>query len=298
MKKFFSVFIAAAIAVCMCIPLAACGDDNNKTETPTKRIIGLDSEKTYAKGKYYFDTQSGFHEKDMYLPVSSYDKIEEKEIENIMFDISPLHDIPTVGGQRQLISVKLSAYEFGIKFDATPDNNGIYDYLIYIMTDAREAGYGFRIKSINIIISGKEYKFTSDIEIVGRSNIENVRPLIFSNAVYGGTTEKGEYSVLLSTRYDMTLKSLKFQADGFNITSYYAEIFGGYDEFGNEQDGEKVADSLPFELKADTTYNIYVKTTSPNDCLYYNCDFEVVVEYQGIEMVYYNSAFNFSFAKG
>ena len=73
MKKAVSFFITALLTICVFALITACGNNDNKTETPTKRIIGLDSEKTYVKGKFYIEHQNAVDGKAMYLDVLCYD---------------------------------------------------------------------------------------------------------------------------------------------------------------------------------------------------------------------------------
>ena len=153
MKKIFSVFVAAIMAVCMCIPLAACGDDN-KTEPTTKRIIGLDSEKTYVKGKFYIEHQNAVDGKAMYLDVLSYDKIEKDEIEEITFDISYI-DIPPILGddEPQKVITELKCEKFELKFGEIINKDGYYKYLVGMYLKADKIINGFKIDSINMKIA-------------------------------------------------------------------------------------------------------------------------------------------------
>ena len=70
MKK-ISCILAAIMTICLCIPLASCDNNDNKTETPTKRIVGLDSEKTYAKGVIYLENQNSLNGVNVYLEILS-----------------------------------------------------------------------------------------------------------------------------------------------------------------------------------------------------------------------------------
>lgn len=288
MKKILSIFVAAIMAVCMCSSLAACGDDKpEKPEMPRKRIAGIDSDKTYVKGKFYIEDQIALHEKTMYLEVLSYDKIEKEELENITFDISRLYNDPIFGNGPQETVTELKANNFKL-LDGSKHSNGYYHYYVYMYLTADKVMDGFKIDSINMTISGKEYKFSSEILIQVYTNFVYVYPNTFGNTV--GDPVKGADSVLINTRYDMTLKSLKFQTEGYEIISYYAEKFEGYTSEGKPKGGEKVSETLPIELKANQTYQIFVEAVAPDDCLYYGYDFEAVVEIQGVEMMYTNYA--------
>lgn len=281
MKKAVSILISIIMAVCMCAPLAACG---NNEEPPTKRIIGLDSEKTYVKGKFYLENQYAFHEKSMYLEVLSYDKIEKDELEAITFDISHHYEIPTVGSEPQKIITELRADNFELKFGESKWADGCYHYYVYMNLTADKMLDGFKIDSINMTIAGRVYKFSSEIIFQLRSNPVYISPNTFDNTV--GDPVKGADSILINTRYDMTLKSLKYQTEGYEIISYYVQKFEGYTSDGKPKDGEKISESLPIELKKDQTYQIFVEAVVPDDCLYYSNRFEAIVEIQGVEIFY------------
>lgn len=284
MKKIFSVFVAAIMAVCMCIPLAACGEEEKPEAIPIKRIAGIDSEKTYVKGKFYLENQYEFHEKSMYLDVLSYDKIEKDELEAITFDISDHYEIPTVGNEPQKFITELRADNFELKFGSSKWPDGCYHYYVYMNLTADKMLDGFKIDSINMTIAGRVYKFSSEIIFQLRSNPVYISPNTFDNTV--GDPVKGADSILINTRYDMTLKSLNYQTEGYEIISYYVQKFEGYTSDGKPKDGEKISESLPIELKKDQTYQIFVEAVVPDDCLYYSNRFEAIVEIQGVEIFY------------
>ena len=284
MKKAISILISIIMAVCMCIPLAACGDGGKTDDIPTKRIAGIDSEKTYVKGKFYLENQYAFHEKSMYLEVLSYDKIEKEELEAITFDISHHYEIPTVGNEPQKIITELRADNFELKFGESKWADGCYHYYVYMNLTADKMLDGFKIDSINMTIAGRVYKFSSEIIFQLRSNPVYISPNTFDNTV--GDPVKGADSILINTRYDMTLKSLKYQTEGYEIISYYVQKFEGYTSDGKPKDGEKISERLPIELKKDQTYQIFVEAVVPDDCLYYSNRFEAIVEIQGVEIFY------------
>lgn len=286
MKKKVSIFVAAIIAVCLCIPLAACGNDDKTEDKPIKRIAGLDSEKTYVKGKFYFEDQSILHEKVMSLEVLSRDKIEKEELENITFDISHHYEIPTVGNQPQKYITELSADNFELTYPKGNYIDGYYHYYVSMLLTADRVSDGFKINSINMTIAGREYKFSSEIIFQLRSNPVYISPNTFGNTV--GDPVKGSDSILIETRYDMTLKSLIYQTEGYEIISYYAQKFEGYTSDGKPKDGEKISETLPIELKAEQSYQIFVEAVVPDDCLYYSNNFEAIVEIQGVEIFYCN----------
>ena len=268
----------------MCAPLAACGDDGKTDDIPTKRIAGIDSEKTYVKGKFYLENQYAFHEKSMHLEVLSYDKIEKEELEAITFDISHHYEIPTVGNEPQKIITELRADNFELKFGESKWADGCYHYYVYMNLTADKMLDGFKIDSINMTIAGRVYKFSSEIIFQLRSNPVYISPNTFDNTV--GDPLKGADSILINTRYDMTLKSLNYQTEGYEIISYYVQKFEGYTSDGKPKDGEKISESLPIELKKDQTYQIFVEAVVPDDCLYYSNRFEAIVEIQGVEIFY------------
>ncbi len=284
MKKAVNFFITALLAICMIFPLAACGEKEKAEELPTKRIIGLDSEKTYAKGEFYIDNNNDVDWQDMYLYVLSYDRIEKDELEAITFHLSYLDIYPDVGDESPITELKCE--EFELKFGETINKDGYYTYMVVMCVTADKVSNGFVIDSINMTIAGREYKFSSEIVVQTFRNSVYVTP-----EMYGKITcdpRKGNNALLIRVPYDMELKSLQFQTEGFEILSYHIEYFAGYGEEGNFLDGETVSEKLPCNLKANKTYLVCIEAALPDDCLYYSNDLRAVMEIQGVEIVYSN----------
>lgn len=284
MKKAVSFFITALLALCTVFPFASCGNNVEK-ETPEKRIIGLDSEKTYVKGKFYIEHQNAVNRKEMYLDVLSYDKIEKNELEAITFDISYI-DIPTIGNESHETITELKCDEFDLKYGEIMTNDGYYKYTVYMVMTAEKVVNGFKIDSINMTIAEKEYKFSSEIVVQRFNNSVYVTPKIY--ATTSCNPVNGNNAMLIKVPYEMELKNLQFQTEGFEILSYHLEYFAGYGEAGDYIDGEKVSEKLPCTLKADTSYLVCVEAALPDDCLYYNNDMIATMEIQGVEIVYSN----------
>ncbi len=287
MKKAVSFFITALLTICVFALITACGNNDNKTETPTKRIIGLDSEKTYVKGKFYIEHQNAVDGKAMYLDVLSYDKIEKDEIEEITFDISYI-DIPPIHGddEPQKVITELKCEKFELKFGEIINKDGYYKYLVCMYLKADKIINGFKIDSINMKIAGREYKFSSEIVVLRFNNSVYVTPEIYSTTSCNPI--KGNNALLINVPYEMELKNLQFQNEGFEILSYHIEYFAGYGEEGNFLDGETVSEKLPCTLKANKTYLVCIEAAMPDDCLYYSNDLRAVMEIQGVEIVYSN----------
>ena len=153
MKKAVNFFITALLAICMIFPLAACGEKEKAEELPTKRIIGLDSEKTYAKGEFYIDNNNDVDWQDMYLYVLSYDRIEKDELEAITFHLSYLDIYPDVGDESPITELKCE--EFELKFGETINKDGYYTYMVVMCVTADKVSNGFVIDSINMTIAGR-----------------------------------------------------------------------------------------------------------------------------------------------
>ena len=284
MKKAVNFFITALLAICMIFPLAACGEKEKAEELPIKRIIGLDSEKTYAKGEFYIDNNNDVDWQDMSVDVLSYDKIEKDELEAITFHLSYLDIYPDVGDESPITELKCE--EFELKFGETINKDGYYSYLVVMYVTADKVSNGFVIDSINMTIAGREYKFSSEIVVQTFRNSVYVTP-----EMYGKITcdpRKGNNALLIRVPYDMELKSLQFQTEGFEILSFHLEYFGGYGDYGTFIDGETVSENLPCNLKANKTYLVCIEAALPDDCLYYSNDLRAVMEIQGVEIVYSN----------
>lgn len=279
MKK-ISCILAAIMTICLCIPLASCDNNDNKTETPTKRIVGLDSEKTYAKGVIYLENQNSLNGVNVYLEILSYDKIENKELKDIKFELS------RYGNESNIGNAYIVADKYELEYQNYNKEKECYNYLLNLSMTAKYFFYELNIKTIILTISGREYNFSSDITFKkSPDNNVYVKPLTYGKISH---PEKGEYGLAIKTRYDTVLNNLKFQTDGFEIVTYYIEKFNGYDSQGYLADGEKVGDKLPVTLKANVDYSVFVKAIPPKDCLYYTYNFEAIIEVSG-QIINYNN---------
>ncbi len=271
MKKLLKALLSVFLTVCLCIPFAACRD-TQETYTKRKRIIGIDSDKTYLKSKIHLANSLDIIGKTLYLEFYSYDKIEQGELQGVSFDI-------TSDSKYDLIA---ESYE--LNFLNYNDSKNYYRYRVDIDTYMRWAYDGVRINSVNLKISGNDYKFKTDIYCV----MDTFRPVFVKPQTFGfnmlNAGKSVPYGQIICTKYDMTLKSLKFQTEGFEILSYEIETYAapqtGTSEF--------ITDKFPVTLEANKTYQINVEAIPPQDCLYYGFDFEAVVEINGVEMVYNN----------
>lgn len=135
-------------------------------------------------------------------------------------------------------------------------------------------------------IAGREYKFSSEIVVLRFNNSVYVTPEIYSTTSCNPI--KGNNALLINVPYEMELKNLQFQNEGFEILSYHIEYFAGYGEEGNFLDGETVSENLPCTLKANKTYLVCIEAVLPDDCLYYNNDMQAMLNIQGVEIVYSN----------
>lgn len=286
MKKAVNFFITALLAVCMLFPLVACGEEEKPEELPIKRIIGLDSEKTYAKGKFYIGHNNDVDWQSMCLYVLSYDKIEKDELEEITFDISYLVPPEPVGDEPQKIITELKCEKFELKFGEMINKDGYYKYMVSMYLTADKVVNGFIIDSINMTIAGREYKFSSKISVQRFNNSVYVTPKMYATITCDA--RKGNNALLIRVPYEMEMKSLQFQTEGFEILSFHLEYFGGYGDNGAFIDGETVSEELPCTLKADKLYLVCIEAAMPDDCLYYSNDLIAVMEIQGVEIVYSN----------
>ena len=279
MKKFLVFLLSIVFAVTLCVPMLACNKDD---PAERKRIIGIDSDKTYLKAKFYLEHQRDLNYKSLYFEVLSYDKIGADELQGVSFDID-------TGDDRDV----LLATKYELKdTENNAERDGFYRYYVKIEMAMRWVVHEVQVNSITLNISGQEYVFSTDILF----KIHNYRP-VFIKPNLGGfcinelnVPDKGSYCVEVEVPYGMTLKSLNFQTEGYKITSYCVETYNS-----DLKKYEKVTDQVPFKLEAGERYCIYMEATPPDDCLYYSYDFEGVVEYgetlgelSGIEFKYTN----------
>lgn len=257
MKKLLVLFFCVVFAMILCVPLGAC----NIGKGERKRIIGIDSDKTYLKAKFYLRDQRDLNFKNLDFEFFSYDKIEEDELQGVSFDITTID------------KYELLAVDYKLKFtDNSFNKDGYYRYYVIIEMAMRWVTYEVHVNSITLNISGQEYVFSTDILFANNGN----RPPIIKPKHYGytmGDPVKGPYSNWIKSDYDATLKSLNFQTEGFEILSYYVETFNS-----DTREDEFVTAELPLKLEAGRQYRIYVEAIPPQDCLYYFYDFEAVVE--------------------
>lgn len=270
MKKFLTFLFSVAVAVCLCVPFAAC-DKTDKQQTERKNIIGIDSDKVYLKSKIYRENGLDLIGKKFCFNICSYDKIEADELQGVEFDV-------TASSKYNLTAESWELKDFGYY-----EEEGYYDYYVIIYTYMRWASDDVHINSVTLKISGYDYTFKTDIDCVMTYRFINVKPEHFGfNTLNAGRFEP--YGLLINPRYDMTLKSIKFQTDGFEILSYEVESYIG----PQEGEAEKITDTLPVKLESGKSYQINVEAIPPQDCLYYGYDLEAVVEIDGHEMVYNN----------
>ena len=268
MKKLLKALLLVLLTVCLCVPFAACGD-TNETQVERKRIVGIDSDKTYLKAKFYLADNYDLNYKELFFEIYSRDKIYESEFQGVEFGL-------TEEFKCKMQALKLEVREYDFFHD-----NEYYHYGITIVINMFFVTYDVRVNSITLKIAGQDYKFNTDIYFF----MHNYRPIFIEPDVFAYTTgdsQKGPYCVQIKTRYDTTLKSLKFQTEGFDILSYYVEIFN------SETGTTEVINELPVILEAKKSYSIFIDAIPPQDCLYYNYLLEVAVEINGIKMSYNN----------
>lgn len=270
MKKFLTFLLSVAFVVCMCIPFAAC-DKTDKRQSERKNIIGIDSDKVYLKSKIYRENGLDLIGKKFTFNICSYDKIEADELQGVEFDV-------TASSKYNLTAESWELKDFGYY-----EREGYYDYYVIIYTYMRWASDDVHINSFTLKISDCDYTFKTDIDCVMTYRPVFVQPETFNfNTLNAG--HSAPYGLHISPRYDMTLKSIKFQTDGFEILSYEVETYIG----PSAGTAEKITDTLPVNLEAGKSYQINIEAIPPQDCLYYGYDLEAVVEINGYEMVYNN----------
>ena len=277
MKKFLTVLLSIVFAVMLCVPMVACNKGEGQAER--KRIIGIDSDKTYLKANFYLRDKHDLNYKYLYFEVLSYDKIEADELQGVSFDITAEE------GSRGLSVV---SYEFRDTRNSF-ERDGYYKYFVYVEIAVRWVTCELKINAVKLNISGQEYVFTANILYMNYDNaLAFIKPGTYGYTM--GDPVKGPYSVLINSNYDITLKSLEFQTEGFEILSYYIEVYNP-----DLKADEKVAEEFPVKLEAKRQYRVYVEAIPPQDCLYYNYELKAVVqlgdnfgELSGIELQYTN----------
>ena len=270
MKKVLIFLISIIFVVCFSVSLVACGD-NGQTQGESKRIIGIDSEKIYIKANFHLKHQQDLIGKYILFEFFSYDKIDKDELQGVDFEI-------TTDSKYSLSADEYEFQDYGLL-----ENEGCYRYRVkirtfmYWVTDVR-------INAIILKISGCDYKFKTDISCI----YDTYRPVFVKPKTFGFNTlnagHKAPYGLLICTQYDMTLKSLKFQTEGFEIISCEVETYTA-PQTGTS---ELISEELPVKLEAEKSYQINIEAISPRDCLYYGYDIEIVLEINGVEMTYNN----------
>ena len=276
MKKLLTVLLSIVFAVMLCMPLVAC--NNGEAQAERKRIIGIDSDKFYLKAKYYLKDQRDLNFKYLFFEILSYDKIESEELQGVSFDITT----------NDINGLFAASYELRDSHNSF-ERDGFYRYYVKIEMSMRWVTYEVQVNSITLNISDQEYIFSTDILLMNHDNqLAFIKPTTYGYTM--GDPVKGPYSVLIRPKYDISLQSLNFQTDGFEILSYYIEAFNA-----DTKEFEKIAEELPLKLEAERQYHIYVEAIPPQDCLYYFYEFEAVVELgenlgelSGIELKYTN----------
>lgn len=239
MKKLLKVLLLVILTVSICVPFVACGD-NNETQTERKRIIGIDSEKTYLKAKFYLADNYDLNYKELDFDFYSRDKIEASEFRGVEF------------GLTEEFKSKMSASEYKMFGNGQLDDNGYYWYNVNVVINMIYVTHEVRVNSITLKISDQDDKFKTDIYFFMHNHRPVfIKPETFHTNYNTADPQSGPYCVNLRTRYDMSFKSLKFQTEGFEILSYRVEAFD------YETETREVIEGLPETLEAKKTYYIY-----------------------------------------
>lgn len=268
MKKFLALLFSAILAVCICLPIAACGGG----EEVTKRIIGIDSDKTYMKAVYHLAHRKDLVNKDIVFEFYSYDKVKESELQGAEIDATTDYKYENMS----VASCKIREFEYNAEY-------GCYRYYVTVTAFMSWLVQDVWVNSITLKIAGKDYKFSADIHFI----MDTYRNVFVGPDAYGfnqyssGRTEP--FGLHIHTKYETTLKSLKFQTGGFEILSYFIEYYN----ISQDHTIVKVGDSLPITLEPGG-YQIFVEAIEPDDCLYYGYEIEAVVAVGGLEMKYNN----------
>lgn len=284
MKKIKRAFLLVAFLlflICLCVPMIACTKEE-EGQTERKRIIGIDLDKTYLKAKFYIKDQRDLNDKYIRFEILSYDEIKDDELWGVSFDITTEEDREELSA----FDYNLDEYRLGGK---DKFGNEYRRYRVEIELTMKWVSYDVHINSITLNISGQEYVFSTDILF----QMQFDRPNYYKSVMFQyreGDPEKGSYCNWIYPQYDMTLKSLNFQTDGYKILSYCIETYNDDPKLN-----EKVANCLPFTFEGGKRYSIYFEATPPQDCLYYGDAVEGVIEFgegvgklSGIEVKYTN----------
>lgn len=239
MKRTFGFVISLIILIGSLAVLSAC-DGGAKS----KRIIGLDSDKTYIKN-YYCWQSSNYYRMPMQLPIVSLDPIKAEEIEKVELKHSEI---------KRPVAVDYNLLEQTSK-------DGKYCYLLYVYLSG-DPVLNEHITGISVTIGGKVYDFTADITLKwvygGGFRDYYITP---SNPLqmggYNVIGNEAQIQFMVSIDREIEITEVAFHTAGLNVTGLEIYKNGSWEEA-----------ALPYATDA-SDLRMRVTYTEPNDCLYY-----------------------------
>lgn len=238
-KRTFGFVLSLIILTVSLAVLSACDGGAKK-----KRIIGLNSDKTYIKN-YYCWQSSSYYRMPMQLPIISLDPIKPEEIEKVELKHREI---------KRLVAVDYNLLE-------QTSNDGNYCYLLYVYLSG-EPVLNEHITGISVTIGGKVYDFTADITLkwVYNDGVRDyfIQPTNLLQMVgYNANENKAQIQFMVSIEREIEITDIAFHTAGIDVT--------GLEIYKNES-WEKVA--LPYVTNA-SDLRMRVTYTEPDDCLYY-----------------------------
>ncbi|MDE5721442.1 MAG: hypothetical protein K2I30_01695 [Clostridia bacterium] len=258
MKKFFTLVISILISVACIALLPACEE---KAEQPQpKRIIGIDSEKTYLRS-YYLARVEFYDEKALELPIISRDEIKQDEIDAVKLDYYANTTIRVV---------KYELVDGGEK-------DGYYYYKLYAYMTANYL-YSGHIDGVTVVINGEDYNFSTDI-LLGCTNLFPADFLFPSScwsqqAVLHNDNGKKEILYMVSISGEIEITDISFQTSGLNVVSVKLDKYGENNEI-----------NLPYTVDGNDL-RLLISYTEPDDCLYCGSYINMTFRVDGKSMTY------------
>ncbi|MDE7182509.1 MAG: hypothetical protein K2O41_05745 [Clostridia bacterium] len=253
-----AVFILILVSVALALMLPACKE---KAEQPQpKRIVGIDSEKTYLRS-YYLARVEFYDEKALELPIISRDEIKEGEIEEVKLDYY---------ANTAIRVVRYELVDGGAK-------GGYYYYKLYAYMTANYL-YSGKIEGVTVVINGEDYEFSTDI-LLGCANLYPADFLFPSScssqqAVLPDDNGKKEIIYMVSISGEIEITDVSFQTSGLNVVS--VSLY---------KTGEDSEINLPYTVDGNDL-RLRITYTEPDDCLYCGSYINMTFKADGKTMTY------------
>ena len=253
MKRIILSIISILLTLACFTLLPAC--DNQCKQPEPKRIVGIDSEKTYIRTEFWARAEV-YDYKELDLPIISRDEIKPDEIDGVTLDYRA--------------TSKLDVSEYRLVDNGKKEE--YYYYTLYIFLSGSYI-YNCQIDSITVDINGEDYVFSADMTF----GCANGYPDYFihpANALqmltYRRNGNAAEIDFIVSINSMIEITDISFMTDGIEVTSLKIS-------------GENI--NLPYSLNGKDM-RVCVTYTEPDDCLYYGNYVKLTFNAKGQSMTY------------